>query len=84
MNSIRVLLSLATNLDWHLDQLDVKNAFLHGDLEEEVYMELPPSFEDVFGQKKVCKMKKSLFGLKQSPWAWFEKFTREIRHFEYT
>jgi hypothetical protein len=41
MNYIQVLLSLATNLDWPLQQLDVKNAFLHGDLEEEVYMKLP-------------------------------------------
>ncbi|CAL8989689.1 unnamed protein product, partial [Prunus brigantina] len=41
INTIRVLLSLAENLDWPLHQFDVKNAFLHGDLEEEVYMDLP-------------------------------------------
>ena len=49
MNSVQVLLSLPANLNWHLDQLDVKNAFLNGDLAEEVYMKLPTSFEDVFG-----------------------------------
>ena len=67
LNSVRVLLSLAANLDWPLQQLDIKNAFLNGDLEEEVYMEIPPGLdsEKTFG--KVCKLRKSLYGLKQSP-----------------
>ena len=63
LNTIRVLLSLAANLDWPLQQLDVKNAFLNGDLEEEVYMDSPPGFESQFNQK-ICKLQKSLYGLK--------------------
>ena len=54
---MRVLLSLATNLDWPLQQLDVKNVFLNG--EEEVYMDSPPGFDGRFGSK-VCKLNKSL------------------------
>ena len=77
LNTIRILLSLAANLDWPLHQLDVKNAFLNGDLEE-VYMDGPPGFEEKFGSK-VCKLKKSLYGLKQSPRAWFEKFTQLVK-----
>ena len=72
MNTIRILLSLATNLDWPLQQLDVKNAFLHGDLKEEVYMKVPlGGLEEKFEQGRVCKVNKALYGLKQSPRAWF-------------
>ena len=55
LNTIRVLLSLAANLDWPLQQLNVKNAFLNGDLAEEVYMELPLGFEGNKKGNKVCK-----------------------------
>ena len=81
MNSIRVLFSLAACFDWPLYQLDVKNAFLNGILEEEVYMRLPPGFET--GKNKVCKLKKALYGLKQSPKAWFNRFGKVIKGFGY-
>ncbi|KAL2461978.1 cysteine-rich RLK (RECEPTOR-like protein kinase) 8 [Abeliophyllum distichum] len=76
INTVRVLLSLSANLDWPLQQFEVNNAFLHGELYEEVYMELPLSYkiEEKQGQK-VCKLRKSLYGLKQSPRAWFGRFT---------
>jgi hypothetical protein len=56
MNTIRVLLSLAANFSWPLKQYDVKNAFLHWDLEEEVYMQLPPGFNNPQSSGKVCKL----------------------------
>lgn len=74
MNSVRVLISLTTNYGWSLLQFDVKNAFLHGDLEEEVYMDTPPGFQTTNSLGKVCKLRKALYGLKQSPRAWFERF----------
>ncbi|WKA00244.1 hypothetical protein VitviT2T_018623 [Vitis vinifera] len=84
INTIRVLLSLAANLDWSLQQFDVKNAFLHGELSEEVYMDLPPGCMVSEKQcQKVCKLKKSLYGLKQSPRAWFGRFTKSMRAFGY-
>ena len=84
MNTVRVLLSIAAKMDWALQQLDVKNAFLHGDLEEEVFMELPPGFEDQLGRGKMCRLKKSLYGLKQSPRAWFKKFIQLVKSVGYT
>jgi len=83
INTIRVLLSLAANLDWPLRQFDVKNAFLHGNLSEEVYMDPPPGCIVTENQKnKVCKLKKSLYGLKQSPRAWFGRFTKAMKSFD--
>ena len=84
INTVRVLLSLAANLDWPLQQFDVKNVFLHGELSEEVYMDLPPRCMVSEKQcQKVCKLKKSLYELKQSPRAWFGRFTKLIRVFGY-
>ncbi|RVX02081.1 Copia protein [Vitis vinifera] len=73
-----ILLSLAINQDWCLQQLDIKNAFLNGDLEEEVYMEIPPGFEESMAKNQVCKLQKSLYGLKQSPRVWFDRFTKTV------
>ncbi|KAL0540394.1 hypothetical protein IC582_024631 [Cucumis melo] len=78
LNTVRVLLSIAMNKDWPLYERDVKNAFLNGDLVEEVYMSLPLGFETLFGQK-VCKLQKSLYGLKQSPRTWFDRFTTFVK-----
>ncbi|WJZ91855.1 hypothetical protein VitviT2T_010895 [Vitis vinifera] len=84
INTVRVLLSLAANLDWPLQQVDVKNGFLHGELFEELYMDLPPGCMVSEKQcQKVCKLKKSLYGLKQSPRAWFGRFTKSMRAFGY-
>lgn len=62
LNTIRVLISLAANLECPLLQLDVKNVFLNGELSEEVYVDIPPGFEG--GSGKVLKLRKSLHGLK--------------------
>ncbi|RVW85272.1 Retrovirus-related Pol polyprotein from transposon RE1 [Vitis vinifera] len=80
LNTIRVLLSLATNLDWPLHQFDIKNAFLNGELEEEVFMTLPPGFCKEEEETRVCKLKKSLYGLKQSPRAWIDRFAKVIKN----
>ncbi|CAI7854535.1 unnamed protein product [Closterium sp. NIES-54] len=66
----RVLLAIAAALDFDLMQLDVKNAFLHGMLDRDLYMEQPSYYED--GTPRVCKLVKSLYGLKQSPMLWYE------------
>ncbi|CAL9025055.1 unnamed protein product, partial [Prunus brigantina] len=79
LNTVRVLLSLAANLDWPLLQFDVKNAFLHGDLKEEIYMDPPPGIPVTSKEGMVCKLRKSLYGLKQSPRAWFGRFAASRR-----
>ncbi|XP_073104417.1 uncharacterized protein [Elaeis guineensis] len=63
--------------------LDVKNAFLHGDLQEEVYMQIPPGFETRATIEKVCKLKRLLYGLKQSPRTWFDRFSRTVKGMGY-
>eukprot|EP00253_Pinus_taeda_P003400 PITA_03400 len=72
MNSIRLVFSLAASLKWEVHQMDVKSAFLHGDLHEEIYMEQPIGFIQT-DSSLVCRLKKSLYGLKQAPRAWYAK-----------
>ena len=76
LNTIQVLIALGATHDWKLYQYDVKNAFLHGELNEEVYMSPPPGYVLSKNSCDVCHMKKSLYGLKQSPKAWFGKFSK--------
>ncbi|CAN6469819.1 unnamed protein product [Victoria cruziana] len=79
MGTIRIVLSLALQHGWSLSQLDVKNAFLHGELKEEVYMEQPPGYTEHDSSKWVCKLRRSLYGLKQASRSWFESFSTEIK-----
>lgn len=80
LNTVRVLISLAANLDGPLHQFDVKNTFFHDDLEKEVYMDIPWGF--ISSQVgTICKLKKALYGLKQSPRAWFGRFSLAMKNF---
>jgi hypothetical protein len=74
LTSIRFLLSVVSTFDFEVEQMDLKIKFLHGDLEEEICMKQPKEFV-VKGKKElVCKLKKYLYGLKQSPRMWYQKF----------
>ena len=81
MTFIRIIIFLAATYCWSLYQLDVKNIFLYGDLQEEMYMEQPSGFVAQGEYGKVCKLKKSLYGLKQSPRAWFDRFSDVVIEF---
>jgi hypothetical protein len=70
--SIRILMAIVNQFNLELEQMDVNTAFLHGDLEETIYMEQPKVF--VEDKSKVCLLKKSLYGLKQSPMQWYRRF----------
>jgi transposase InsO family protein len=72
--SLRLLLALATLEDWEIHQMDVKSAFLHGELEEEIYMEQPVGFITAGQEDKVCLLQKALYGLKQASRAWNLQF----------
>jgi hypothetical protein len=75
---IGFILSIVASFDLEVEQMDVKTTFLHGDLEEEIYMKQPKGFV-VKGKKElVCKLKKSLYGMKKSPRVWYKTFDTYI------
>ena len=71
--TICLILALAVSLDWSLEQLDVRNAFPQGNLDEEVFMQQPPRFKDSLRPSHICRLNKALYGLRQAPCAWFHK-----------
>ena len=77
--TIRLVLSIVVSRGWSLRQLDVQNAFIHGVLEEEVYMKQPPGFESKSNPSFVCKLDNALYGLKQAPRAWFSRLSHKMQ-----
>jgi hypothetical protein len=81
--SIRCILTLAALEDMEIHQMDMKTAFLNGELEEEIYMEEPQGFVHQGGEHLVCKLHKSLYGLKQYPRAWNQKLDAFLKSIEF-
>ena len=83
MTTVRTILAIAASQSWRPHQMDVKNAFLHGDLQEEIYMKLPSGMA-TSSPHNVCKLRCSLYGLKKAPHAWFGKFRSTLLSFSFT
>lgn len=81
LKSIRILLSIATFYDYEIWQMDVKTAFLNGNLEESIYMSQPEGFIKQDQEQKVCKLKKSIYGLKQASRSWNIRFDTAIKSY---
>ncbi|GJY28679.1 retrovirus-related pol polyprotein from transposon TNT 1-94 [Tanacetum coccineum] len=79
MVTLRTLLAVAIHHDWIIEQLDVNNEFLYGGLHEEVYMQVPQGYSQTLPPNTICRLKKSLYGLKQANRQWFEKLTTFLK-----
>jgi hypothetical protein len=75
---------MALSQGWHLRQLDIQNAFLHGILEEEVFMRQPPGFEDPTHTGYMCRLDKALYGLKHAPRAWHARLCSVLTSLGFT
>ena len=78
IETVRLLIALAAQKGWQVHHMDVKSAFLNGDLREEVYVQQPPGFIVKGSSDKVLKLKKALYGLRQAPRAWNAKLDSEL------
>lgn len=81
--SVRIMLAIAAYYDYEIWQMDVKTAFLNGKMDEDVYMIQPQGFEDPNNVNKVCKLQRSIYGLKQASRSWNKRFDEEIKNFEF-
>ena len=79
MSTMRAVISMAATKRWDLHQMDVKNSFLNGELQEEVYMEQPKGYVHPEFPGYVCKLKKALYGLKQAPRAWTDRISKFLQ-----
>ncbi|GKE24697.1 ribonuclease H-like domain-containing protein [Tanacetum coccineum] len=84
MTTVRCVIALSIENKWLLFQLDVNNAFLDGDFDEEIYMTIPYGFSDKDNKGKVCKLVKSFYGLKQAPRKWNEKLVGVLKDHGFT
>ncbi|KAK1620537.1 hypothetical protein QYE76_026054 [Lolium multiflorum] len=81
LKSVRILLAIAAFFDYEIWQMDVKTAFLNGDIDEELYMVQPKGFVDPKNADKVCKLQRSIYGLKQASRSWNRRFDKVIKDF---
>eukprot|EP00253_Pinus_taeda_P007357 PITA_07357 len=82
--TIRTIIALVASQGWNLHQMDVKTAFLHGSIKEEVYVEQPEGFEIHDRESHVCRLKKALYGVKQAPRAWYERIDSYLMKLGFT
>lgn len=78
LETVRLFLTLAGQEGWHVHHMDVKSAFLNGELEKEVYVVQPPGYEEKKKAQMVLKLRKALYGLRQAPRAWNSKLDRSL------
>ena len=83
LKSIQIILAIAAYFDYEIWQMDVKTAFLNGNLTEDVYMMQPKGFADPTNAGKICKLQKSIYGLKQAFWSWNIYFDEVVKGFSF-